>query len=682
MIWTGSCLALAALTATLALTARGQDRSAAEPTYSAGRYPPPSPFGAAPGANTGRARITQPVVAGPEGVRLVTGADPVMAMPPPPAAMPKPTVWQLPPSKVKPDAAPAPAATKLPDPQPLSGVGGTPIPTIPAPSLPPSNPPALPTGSPPALPTGSPPATLPPPPLPTISAPVVEPIPSAPVVEPTVGAIPPKPAFQEQSAPGAVPATVAAAPAPPRQAPSVTVDAVAPESIGVGQPLTYELVVRNVGTSAVLNTRVEDDVPAHCTFVGSDPAAETSGDHLAWSLGTLEPGVERRIKVTVKPADEGELRSRAVVTFAAAVEARVKVTRPKISVAMTSPETGRVGEKVTFQIKLSNTGTGTASRLHLQARFGDGLSHPQGQVIEAEMAALPAGATKTLTLQAVAVRSGPQTCTLTASADGNPAETAKASVALVEPMLDVKQTGPAHCLVRSEPTYTIELTNPGTAATDPVQLWAQLPAGFEFVGASDGGAFVPANRAVGWRLPALPAGGSKSVTLKVHAAAPTDGVIRTVALAAPQPDAIQPAGGVQPARGLEAKAETVVKAEGVPALRFEVGDIEDPIEVGKEAVYEIRVINQGTGVCTGVQLIADLAEGSTAAGATGPTTGKVAGQQIVFDPIPQLGVKEEKVYRVRVVAKVPGDLRFRVRMACDQIKTPVVKEENTRFYKQ
>jgi hypothetical protein len=31
---------------------------------------------------------------------------------------------------------------------------------------------------------------------------------------------------------------------------------------------------------------------------------------------------------------------------------------------------------------------------------------------------------------------------------------------------------------------------------------------------------------------------------------------------------------------------------------------------------------------------------------------------------------------------VPGDLRFRVRMACDQIKTPVVKEENTRFYKQ
>jgi uncharacterized repeat protein (TIGR01451 family) len=606
-------------------------------------------------------------MAGPDGVRPVTAGDPVMAMPPPPAAMPKPTVWQLPPSKA--GGTPKPAAAKLPDPQPLN-LGGTPIPSIPAPTLPaPTLPPA---SDPPALPTGSP-ATLPPPSI------------SAPVVEPPVSVVPPKPVFQEQPAPSAAPATVVSA-APPRQAPSVTVDAVAPESIGVGQALTYELVVRNVGTAAVLNTRVEDDLPAHCTFVGSDPAAETSGEHLAWSLGTLEPGVERRIKVTVKPGDEGELRSRAVVTFATAVEARVKITRPKIGVAMTGPETSRVGEKVTFQIKLSNTGTGTASRLHLQARFGEGLSHPQGQVIEAEMAALPAGATKTLTLEAIAVKSGPQTCTLTASADGNPSETAKASITLVEPMLDVKQTGPAHCLVRSEPTYTIELTNPGTAATDPVQLWAQLPAGFEFVGATDGGAFVPANRAVGWRLPGLPAGASKTVTLKVHAAAPTDGVIRTVALASAQPDAIQPVGGTQPeqrpARGLKAKAETIVKAEGVPALRFEVGDIEDPIEVGKEAVYEIRVINQGTGVCTSVQLIADLAEGSTAAGATGPTTGKVAGQQIVFDPIPQLGVKEEKVYRVRVVAKVPGDLRFRVRMACDQIKTPVVKEENTRFYKQ
>ena len=125
-----------------------------------------------------------------------------------------------------------------------------------------------------------------------------------------------------------------------------------------------------------------------------------------------------------------------------------------------------------------------------------------------------------------------------------------------------------------------------------------------------------------------------------------------------------------------------MKAEGVPALRFEVTDIEDPIEVGKEAVYEVRVINQGTGPCTNVQIVADLGEGTTATGATGPTNPKQSGQQVMFEPIPEFGVKAEAVYRIRIRGDIPGDHRFRVRMGCDQIKTPVMKEENTRFYKQ
>ena len=257
---------------------------------------------------------------------------------------------------------------------------------------------------------------------------------------------------------------------------------------------------------------------------------------------------------------------------------------------------------------------------------------------------------------------------------------------LVEPMLVAKQAGPAKCLVKAEPTYQIELSNPGTAATDPVQLWASLPAGFEFVSATDGGAFADANRAVGWRLPGLPAGSTKVVTLKVRATAPSEGVIRTVAMASTSAEAVTPAGGVpteaRPTKGLEARAETLVKAEGVPALRFEVVDLEDPIVIGAEAVYEVRVTNSGTGPCTNVLLVAELAEGTSAAGAAGPTNGRVTGQQIAFDPIPTLGVKAEAVYKVRVKGTTAGDQRFRMKLSCDQIKTPIIKEENTRFYSQ
>ncbi len=55
---------------------------------------------------------------------------------------------------------------------------------------------------------------------------------------------------------------------------------------------------------------------------------------------------------------------------------------------------------------------------------------------------------------------------------------------------------------------------------------------------------------------------------------------------------------------------------------------------------------------------------------------------LVFDPIPTLAVKGEAVYRVKVRGTAAGDLRFRVQLTCDQVRTPVVKEESTRFYKE
>jgi len=127
-------------------------------------------------------------------------------------------------------------------------------------------------------------------------------------------------------------------------------------------------------------------------------------------------------------------------------------------------------------------------------------------------------------------------------------------------------------------------------------------------------------------------------------------------------------------------------AEGVAAVRFEVVDVEDPVEVGKEAVYEIRVTNQGTGPCTNIQIAAALAEGTEFAGASGGPNQqaqvRTQGQAIVFDPIPSLGVKGDVTYRVRIKGLMPGDHRFRVQLTCDQLRTPVIKEESTRFYKE
>src|SRR6185437_14219135 len=297
-----------------------------------------------------------------------------------------------------------------------------------------------------------------------------------------------------------------------------------------------------------------------------EPVAESNGDHLTWQLGALEAGAEKQITVRVKPSEEGETHSRATVTLTSTVDARTRVTRPRLVVAVVGSEVCRAGEETSFQIKVTNSGTGPATHSVVRAQLSDGLLHSQGVVIEAPIENVPAGETKIVKLNVSAAKAGLQWCQITVTAAGSPDATAKASTNVVDPMLTVKQSGPAKCLVRAEPTFTIELSNPGTAATDPVVLQSVLPDGFEWINqASDSGTC--SGRTVTWRLPALAAGSNRTLTLKLRASAATDArgsLLRTVAHAGPA--GVVPAGGATPvrnSRSLEAKAETAVVAEGV-----------------------------------------------------------------------------------------------------------------------
>lgn len=638
--------------------------------------PPPGYTGQSQpaGQPANRPRLTNPVMAGPEGVRQAGGElpPPSMDMPAfrpgvgtPTGSLPPPSV-SVEPNGSDPKIPQVPPATGGPTPLPLppTGPANPPPPLVP---VPPAGPPAG---------TGVPAIPLPPAgtnPVGASPAPIVVPPPAVGDTGLPPGSVPVRPLINTTAA------------LPTRTIQNVTLEAVCPETIVFGQEFRYELIVRNTGTALVAGVRIEDEVPLGAKYVGSDPPAEFNGDRLSWAVGQLDAGGEKRIVVRIKPADEGDISSRATVTYTAAVDARTKVTRPRIAVAVTGAEVCRAGEETVFNIKVSNTGTGPAQRMVLQAQLAEGLVHPQGMKIEAELANLPAGESKMVPLKVAAGKAGLQWCQVSVAVEGSADATAKASVNVVEPLLQVSQAGPGKCLVRAEPVYEITLSNPGTAATDPITMYTVLPDGFEFVQGSDNASYSATNRAVVWKLTGLAPGSSRGVSVKLRAASAADGLLRTIAQAVPEQPAVAPAGAgaARPAsRTLEAKTETTIKAEGVSAVRFEVIDLEDPVEAGKEAVYEIRVTNQGTGVCTNVQLVAAMGEATVYAGSSGPTQVKVQGQHLMFEPIPTLAVKGEAVYRVRIKGTAAGEARFRVQLTSDQVRTPVVKEECTRFYKE
>jgi uncharacterized repeat protein (TIGR01451 family) len=220
--------------------------------------------------------------------------------------------------------------------------------------------------------------------------------------------------------------------------------------------------------------------------------------------------------------------------------------------------------------------------------------------------------------------------------------------------------------MKSEVGFELEVQNNGPISAAYVELGDTLPAGLEFVSATDGGRYDPVNRTILWRLPALQAGNKQKVGYRVKAV----GVGELPDRAAARAD-----------HGPDARADGTFTVEGIAALALELVDLEDPIEVGADLTYEVRIVNQGSCPCTNIQIVAQVPEGLVAKEGTGPTAYKADGVEVVFEPLAKLATKADAVYRIKVKGMQPGDYRFRVQMTCDQLRQPVMKEESSRVYK-
>ena len=136
------------------------------------------------------------------------------------------------------------------------------------------------------------------------------------------------------------------------------------------------------------------------------------------------------------------------------------------------------------------------------------------------------------------------------------------------------------------------------------------------------------------------------------------------------------------ARGLKNDAEIITRVEGLSALLMELVDLDDPVEVGADTAYEIRVTNTGSKTETNLQLICTVPDKMEFRGATGAANCRfrVQGKDIVFEPLPKLAPRADAIYRVNVRGVAPGDLRFRARITADGLTEPVLKEESTKVY--
>ena len=450
------------------------------------------------------------------------------------------------------------------------------------------------------------------------------------------------------------------------QAPTLTIEKMAPPEIQIGKPAKFVIKVRNAGSVVAHGVEIHDTIPQGTQLIDTAPTAKRSPQgELIWDLGTLKPGDEQTAELRLMPTAEGEIGSVATVHFHAQASVRTLATKPMLNIEVSGPAKVMKGAEVTFKIKLSNPGSGAASGVILSEQVPSGLSHPSGKELELEVGTLKPGESRELELGLVAAVAGPVTNVFLAQGDGSLKAEARAELEVVAPKLQVSMAGPKRRYLERNATHTISVSNPGTAAAKDIELVAVLPKELKFIEANNGGQFDAATQSVNWSLEELPPQETGTVTLTTLPLQPGDArlLIKSKAQA-----------------GLAAQREEVVTIEGLAAINFQLSDTTGPIEVNGLATYEVRVTNPGSKTASNVRLVALLPKEMKAVSADGPVRYKIEGQRVVFEPLKQLLPKADASFKIKAQALAPGDLRVQVQVATDEIREPITKEESTRVF--
>ena len=453
------------------------------------------------------------------------------------------------------------------------------------------------------------------------------------------------------------------------QSPQLVVEKIAPAEIQVGRSAIFEIHVRNVGAVAASNVEIRDEIPERTRLQSTKPQASRGAQgELVWKLGTLNPGQDVAIEMELMPEDEGEIGSVATVHFQAEASVRTRATRPLLVIETETKDEILKGEELALKITVSNPGSGIAENVVLEEHVPKGFRHPAGAELEYEVGNLAPNESRELTLILEAVHPGPVINMITARGEPSLNAENQTPVEVIAPQLEVAVQGPKQRFLECEAVYNLSVRNPGTAPAKKVELAVEVPAGMKFVSGTNRAYYEEATRTVHWMLEEIPVkDGPPPVQLTLMPMEAGNHTIRLVSF---------------DDSGAKDEVEQPVKVEGIVAIYFEVADMQDPIEVGGQTLYEIRVVNQGSKEATNVQLAAELPTGLKAVAAEGPSPQAQAPRPnvILFEPLQRLAAKADVTYRIRVEGVQPGDLRMQVQVWTDEIQKPIKKEESTRVY--
>ena len=355
----------------------------------------------------------------------------------------------------------------------------------------------------------------------------------------------------------------------------------------------------------------------------------------------------------------------AGVSYRQALCIPVKVVKPSLKLVKTAPDELLICDPITLKFVVSNTGTGIARNVNVKDDLPAGLETMDGEKsVLLDAGDLDEGESEEFVVNVKATKTGKYTNRATAMADGIAGvDSGATATTVLKPVLQLALSGPDSKFVGLKLDYKLAAKNTGDGIAKGTVVEQTIPDATTFLSASAGGEF-SAGR-ITWDLGDMKPGDTKDLSFRVKAAQIATAKYSARATA-------------ECADAAAAAKDTVIK--GIPAILLEVIDEEDPIEVGANLVYVIKVTNQGSATGTNIKMVATLEPAMEYIKAEGATKAALRGNQIIMAPLAGLAPKDKAEWRVTVKAVKAGDIRFKVTMTSDQLTRPVEETEATNLF--
>ena len=456
-------------------------------------------------------------------------------------------------------------------------------------------------------------------------------------------------------------------PCPTPEDAQVLVEKIVPKKVKPNSSFSYKITISNKAKYTINRINITEALPDGYKFLSSMPSPESAKGELVWSIKSIAPGQTKVITVTGKALKTGTLRytGKTKLNFdLGQAQSVVDVVEPFLEFKIEAPKRVVISDMIPVKLSFRNSGKAKLDGCRLVHTLPKALLTSEGKSkIEMNIGDLEAGAVKSFDLQLKAKRTGIHTTAFIAMASEGISANAMMKVEVTKPNLIITSKAPTKRFVGNITPYQISVKNTGDAVATDVQVKLALDEGMKVVSATEGGK--ARDGAVYWAIKSIHPGETKR--LSARALAKRIMIARAVAEAS-----------ATAADKVESVMSTDVR--GVAALVTGLVDINDPVPIGENEIYEITAENTGSLPATRIKIKCFLEDSMEYVQATGATKGILKGKVLTFESLPSLEPQAEAKWRVVIKAKKAGDVRFAITVESDQLQRPVEIDEATHFY--